>query len=206
MPAYCTRTDVYHWIPSGSVSNPGRHVSSVSTATSVITVDGHGYSDGIAVTLRAEVGGMLPAPLVAGATYYVRDATEATFRLCASPDSSSIAITTAGKNVVVVAEIPWNDWIAAASEQVECLIPAHATPLSPPYPRVVANYVALIVAGRALSYSGKGSELLTDERDRAERELEIWRKNGIPIRAIPGEDARGAYSRIVKRERKGTIP
>jgi hypothetical protein len=196
--AYATKADVYKWIPSGSVSSPSRHVTA-SASTDRISVDSHGLEDGAPVSFRAESGGAVPSPLVTGTTYFVRDATEHTFKVAATDEGTAISLSSNGTNVLMVLEIPWDGWLEAASQQVDNLLPANATPFVAPYPPVVVNYTALIVASWALTFGGKGSDLIASEFDRALEELKTWRKFGIPAR-VAGDSGRGAVSRIVTRK------
>lgn len=67
------------------------------TGTEKITLAAHGFADGQAVQFT----GTLPAPLVAGTTYYVRDAATNDFKLAASVGGAAINLTTAGTAVKV---------------------------------------------------------------------------------------------------------
>lgn len=62
--------------------------------SNVITCTGHGFSDGYLV--HVTTSGTLPAPLVAGTTYWVRDSDATTFKLAATRDGAAIDLTTAG--------------------------------------------------------------------------------------------------------------
>lgn len=64
-------------------------------STNVFTSAGHGFVDTNAIKLE-NTGGALPAPLVAGTTYYVRDKTTDTFKLAATSGGTAIDITTNG--------------------------------------------------------------------------------------------------------------
>src|SRR5712692_90526 len=63
-------------------------------ATDILTARNHGRSNGAAVKVFSN--GTLPAPLAAGTTYYVRDATTNTLKLAATNGGAAIDITTAG--------------------------------------------------------------------------------------------------------------
>jgi len=194
---YATKTDVYKWIPSGSVSSPSRHITA-EASSNTFSVDSHGLEDGALVSFRAESGGTLPSPVAKGTIYYVRDSTEHTFKISTTDGGDVLPITTDGSNVIMVLEVPWDGWLEVASRQVDNLLPANATPFSVPYPPVIVNYTALIVASWALTFGGKGSDLISTDLDRALEELKTWRRFGIPARVV-GDSSRGAISRIVTR-------
>jgi len=183
MSSYCTRADVNGWIPPQAVRNPSRLLGSVAAGTDIISLDNHGLSDDDAVTFRAESGGTLPGGIVAGTTYYVLRQTDSTFKVSATEGGSAVDITSAGTNVVMVTELPWDNWIEQASNEIECTLPSAAVPLSSPYPAVVTDYCAGLVAERALVACGVGAPPGFSERmDRVRYELREWRKNGIVIR------------------------
>jgi hypothetical protein len=65
-----------------------------NAATDVCTATAHNFSNGWALQLTSS--GTLPAPLVAGTTYYVINATANTFKLAATSGGAAINLTTAG--------------------------------------------------------------------------------------------------------------
>lgn len=75
-----------------TVSTPKTFTADAST--DVITSASHGYSNDTVVTVSSTT--TLPAPLVAGVRYYVRDVTTNTFKLAATLGGSAINITSAG--------------------------------------------------------------------------------------------------------------
>jgi len=62
--------------------------------TDVCTSVAHGFLDMSQVYVRADAGGTLSAPLVAGTKYYIRDATANTFKLALTPGGAVINLTT----------------------------------------------------------------------------------------------------------------
>src|SRR5262249_52923218 len=68
-----------------------------NSGTDVITTGLFGLSDNTPITVFNS-GGALPAPLVAGTTYYTRDSVPSskTFKLAATPGGSAINLTTNG--------------------------------------------------------------------------------------------------------------
>lgn len=73
-------------------------VTAVSSALDTITIVGHGLSDGMAVVFKSS--GAVPAPLVAGTTYYMRDDTAGTFKVAATRGGSAIDLTTTGSGTI----------------------------------------------------------------------------------------------------------
>ena len=181
MSSYCTISDVYRWIPRGSVQNPARLVD-VDTTTDTLTLDGHGLESGDEVQFRPESGGALPTGLVEGTSYYALVTSESTFQVAASVGGPAIDLSGTPSNVLCVVQLPWAAWIEEASNEVECTMPAHVVPLSAPYPAVVVAYTAGLVAETALAYSGVASASIADRLTRVRAELATWRKQGVPIR------------------------
>jgi hypothetical protein len=178
---YCEKSDVFRWFPRGSVTNPARLVSAVSTTAETLTVDGHGLSADDEVTFRAESGGSLPSPLVLGTTYYAIPVTESTFQVATAAGGAAVNLTSAGSNVLMISDLPWASWIESATSEIECTLPAHALPIAAPYPAVLTRYTAGIVAEMAMVFCGVSSESIQVQLDRVREELAMWRK-GIAIR------------------------
>jgi uncharacterized Zn-binding protein involved in type VI secretion len=74
----------------------------VDVATDSLTVTGHNFSNGSPVVLAANLGGVLPAPLVAGTTYFVRDVSGDTFKLATAPAAVAIDITNVGTGLFAI--------------------------------------------------------------------------------------------------------
>jgi len=183
MSAYCTMSDVWGWIPRGIVVNPTQLIGSVAAGTDIITLDGHGLADGDEVTFRAESGGTLPGGITAGTTYYAQVLTDATFKVSATAGGAAVDILSAGTNVLMISQLPWTSWIAKASNEIECTLPSAAVPLTAPYPAVVTDYTAGLVAERALAASGVGAAPgFTERMNRVRNELREWRAKGIVVR------------------------
>lgn len=178
---YCEPADVFRYaLPPGSLPNPGRIVAEVNATSNVLTLDQHGFDADRELVFRAESGGSLPAPLVAGTTYYAIPLTDSTFQVAATEAGAAIDLTTAGENVIVTAELPFDEWIRAASAEVDETI-GHDVPLEAPYPQAVITYTAVRAAELGLLYTGRDPVLLA-ERMKVEREkLARWRK-GVAIR------------------------
>ena len=185
MSSYATIADVYRWIPKGSVQNPARLITNLNTTTEILSLDGHGMTLDDELTFRAESGGTMPTGIVEGTTYYAIPLTDSTFSIAATTGGSAIDLSGTGTNVAVIVQLPWASWITAASARIDCTIPAHAAPLAVPYPAIVVDYTAGLVAEMALAFSGATSTGLNERMVNVRAELKEWRR-GIPIR---GTDA-----------------
>ena len=112
---YCTVADLYaNGLPRGALANPGRVCrDGANVAANTIPLDQHGLSLNTALTLRAEGNGALPAPLVAGVTYYAIPAGEGSFALAAAADGAAIDLTTPGARIVVAVPVDYASAIAS---------------------------------------------------------------------------------------------
>lgn len=184
---YCTREDLYRYgLPRGLLANPGRLVAAVYPSTDIFELDGHGFGDAesgrTAVLFRAEAGGSLPAELTAGTTYYAEFVTDSTFQAYADAiGGSPINLSTAGSGIVVSTKLPIDEVSEYYSRFVDDFLPAHAVPLTPPYPVRVSGVVAELVATRLLIIAGQKSGTMNEIELAAKAQLERWAK-GLPLR------------------------
>lgn len=188
-PLYAARADLYAFgLPRGSVPNPGRLLSAVSTSANTLALGEHGFAEDDQFELRVEAGGTMPAPLVAGVTYYAEPVTDSAFKARATIGGSAIDITSAGdaERVVVIAPLPVERWIYWASRVIDEMLPARVVPLVEPYPEIVVITCAELAAGKGLGYGGASSKSLTDMIDAAKRRLDRWAA-GIPPRGAGDE-------------------
>lgn len=200
----CDVSDLYaHGLPRGAVANPGRSVVSVDTTADTLAIADHGLAEGDPLTLRAEVGGSMPAGLTAGTTYYALPVTAGTFSVSATPGGAAVNITTAGARVVCVTPLPTEAAIEWASREIENLLPAHVVPLEAPVPDIIRMTCAELAAWKVLAIMGAAPKALLEVYDGAQRRLARWAR-GVPVRgadvpahaglsmsAAPREDARG---------------
>lgn len=182
MSSYCDLSDVFCWIPAETALARRRLVASVDTATNLLTLDGHGMATDDPVLFRAEAGGSLPSPLVAGTTYYAIRVTSSTLRVSDAAGGSALDLTTAGENVVAIVEPPWEKWIEAASNELECTLPAHVVPLVAPLPPIVVSYVAGLVAEKAMGWAGTSMPGFDARMGGVRKDLDRWRSKGANIR------------------------
>lgn len=181
---YCAESDLYDFgIPRGGIPNPGRLAADppASASTDAIELDGHGFVlDGL-VSFRAEAGGTLPSPLVAGTTYYAKPVNDAYFQVSATAGGAAIDLTTAGSGVVVLTPLPISEAIEFASALIDDMIPSHAVPLTVPYPPIIVMTCAELAAAKLAARSGSASVSLAGTADAARKRLERW-ATGVPVR------------------------
>lgn len=84
-------------------------------ATDIFTIANHGYVANVGIKLQNS-GGALPASLVAGTTYYVRDITTNTFKLSATPGGAAVNITTDGTGTNTVSGPPVGSIVSWSGE------------------------------------------------------------------------------------------
>jgi len=188
--AYCTRADIFaHAIPRGALHNPASLVT-VDTSADWLECDGHGFETDDELTFRADAGGSLPSPIVEGTTYYAIRVDDATFQVAASAGGTAIDLTTAGSNVLVHSEPPFDSAIAWAERVIDDMLPAHVVPLETPYPEIVTITAAELAGGKLLARYGSASRTLTEIVDAAHKRIERWGK-GVPIRGTNSPDRAG---------------
>jgi hypothetical protein len=172
--SYCTPQDlVSYGLPRGALSNEGRLAASASATTDTIALNQHGFALNDALTVRAEGGGSLPAPLVAGVTYYAIPVNESAFSVAATVGGAVIDFTTAGVRIVVVAPVPVQAAIDFGAELINDVIP-HLLPLVAPYPPIIVMTNAELAIGKLLTVTGSGSKSIGEMVDVARKRLERW--------------------------------
>ena len=73
--------------------------------TDIITATAHNFILNTPVQVSVSGGGALPAPLVAGTTYYVRESATNVFKLAATVDGAAIDITSVGTGTFVITDL-----------------------------------------------------------------------------------------------------
>jgi hypothetical protein len=184
MVAYAQQSDVYTYgLPRGALGNPGRLVDSSLAATSTVTLSEHGFATGDPLTFRIPSGtnGSLPAPLVAGTTYYAIYETDSTFQVSATPNGAPITLTSDGVSVIVQKDLPFAQLLERYSRFVDGFLPAHVVPLAAPYPITIVALVAELTARRIQILSGVTSESMDALEASAAKQLQRY-ASGIPAR------------------------
>lgn len=206
---YCTKPDLYDaGLARGTLPNPGRLVASVDTSADLLTLDGHGFRADAELLFRAETGGSLPSPLVAGTTYYADAVSDSTFKVRASAGGAAINLTTAGSLIVVSTPVPFTAAIRRASAMVDDMLPAHLVPLTAPYPVVVVAVTAdLAIAVLGMLTGGSSSDFVTEKLAAAQKILDRWAK-GVPIRGaiVPPAAGLAAVTTVTGLDSRGWIP
>lgn len=180
--AYCDPSDVYEYgIPRGSVPRNGRLAYAVDTTNDTIELGGHGFAAGDEVTFRAEAGGSLPSPLVEGTTYYVLAVSDYLFQVSATSGGSAIDLTTEGESVVVIPPDPVPGACEWGARVIDDQMPAHAVPLTSPYPEIVVVTNAELAGWKLASKTGSATTTLTDMVKETRARLARWAA-GAPIR------------------------
>lgn len=177
---YATRADLYRYgLPRGNLANPGRLCASAAAGSDLFTLDGHGFENGTALLFRAESGGSLPLPIVAGTIYYAERVSEATFKARLTASGAAIDLTTDGASVVVSAALPFDEILEYYSRFVDDLLPAHRVPLPPdplrpdaPYPVTVTAIVAELAAKKLQLIAKQSSAAMTEMEVSAKAQLQ----------------------------------
>lgn len=181
MDDYCSASDLYTFgLPHGALVNPGRLIAEVSTSANTLTLDVHGFALNDRVSFRADVGGSMPAPLVAGTLYYAIPLTESTFSVSATSGGAAIDITTAGQYVFASVPLSIAEAIAYGRELIHDMLPAHLVPIEAPIPPIIRMTNAELAIWKITTGRGT-SKTLGEMVDTARKRLERWAK-GIPLR------------------------
>lgn len=190
MPAYCTRDDALAWVTQGAVTNPRRVIAAVNTDTDTLALDDHRLKTGYEAQLwlPRNGAGEMAEPLIEGTVYYAIRLSDSTFQIAATPADaaagSQIDITSEGCDMKLVAQIPWDAYIEGRSAKLDEQAIGNAFPLADgePVPIVVRDLVSIQVLGDAARFVGSTDIDLSEEQERARKELEVWAK-GKPLRA-----------------------
>jgi hypothetical protein len=178
--SYCERVDMLAFLPSGGLPNAAR-VATGNAAGDYLESDQHGLIDDQEVTVSAETGGTLPAPLVDGTTYYAIVTSTSRFQVAAAEGGAAIPLTTAGENFTFWSELPWDAWIDAAARDVDSFLPAHVVPVVAPYPQILVTANAELAALRGLMATGGATIDYGAKLDTIQTRLTRWAK-ALPIR------------------------
>ena len=185
---YCIPSDLYSYgLPPGGLSLPARLVQDIagSTATTILTLDGHGLGLNDPIQFRAESGGVLPTGLSSGVVYYAKPVSSSAFSVAASVDGAAKSLTPPVTNVLLVIDPPVQKWIDWAASIIDNFLPAHLVPLSRDaygdYPAIVIAANADLAVARGLQWSGTGSVNLQDKLKATQQLLDRWAK-GVPLR------------------------
>jgi hypothetical protein len=177
----------------------------VDATANTLTLGAHGFALNDLVSFRPEAGGSLPAPLVAGTSYYAIPVTDDSFSVATTEDGSSVNITSAGSLFVAIAPLPVAAAISWASQIIDDMLPAHVVPIeADAIPEIVRFTCAELAAGKLAARSGNASKSLTEIVDAANKRLARWGK-GVPIRGavVPPHAGLSASATAPFRDRRG---
>lgn len=180
---YCTRGDVYTFgLPRGLIANPARLCASALASTDRFELDDHGFSDGDELLFRAESSGSLPAPIVAGTTYYAKRVNDSFFQASLTVGGAAIDLTASGTSVLVATPLPFAAVIESWSRFVDDHCPAHLVPFTAgSIPIRVVRIVAKLSAFELHALAQQKSVTMADQKQDALGELKEW-KAGLPLR------------------------
>lgn len=165
----------------GSLTSSSRIVSSSSATTDTLELEGHGLETDDTLQLRAVEGGTLSAPLSATTTYYAIKVDDSRFKVAATAGGAAIDLTTSGVSMVLVVALPVDEVLEFYSRFVDGLLPAHAVPLTAPYPVTIVALVAELAAKRLQLIAGTSSESMKEIEIGAQAQLQRYAA-GIPLR------------------------
>lgn len=180
---YTTRASVTKRLPIGGLPSASELVASCLAGTDVITCDGHGFETDDPIQVRAEDGGTLSAPLVAGTVYYAIRLSGSTLKLASIAGGAAIDITTNGESMVVVREPDFDYWIGYYSRWADASLPGHLVPMGreAPVPSLIEGLVADLVAKRMFNVGGQSSETLKEMEIASAAQLARF-ASGMPVR------------------------
>jgi hypothetical protein len=90
--------------------------SDVNTTTDVITIINHGFLENTPIVFAST--GTVPAPLVAGTIYYIKNATTDTFQVSSTPGGGFINLTGTGAGIRTVGTLPTGFSISVTQQGV----------------------------------------------------------------------------------------
>lgn len=182
MTAYATRQDLYRYAPvRGNLTSWSRPVASSSATTDTLELEGHGLETDDEIQLRAVEGGTLSSPLSATTTYYAIKVDDSRFKVASTAGGAAIDLTTAGVSMVLVVALPVDEMLELYSRFVDNVLPAHAVPLTAPYPITIVALVCELAARRLQLLAGVSSESMKEIEVAAVAQLQRY-SQGIPLR------------------------
>ncbi len=179
---YTTRGSVIKRLAIGGIPSTSALAASSLSGSNAITLDGHGFETGDALSVRATEGGSLSAPLVAGTTYYAVRLDNSSFELSATPTGSAIDLTTNAVSMMVMRDPDFDYWIGVYSRWADDSFPGHSVPFTAGnIPSLVESLTADLVAKRMFNVGGQSSDTLKDMEVASAAQL-ARHAAGMPIR------------------------
>ncbi len=178
---YTTRSSVLKRLPLGGLPSASVVAASSLAGSDVITLDGHGFETDDIVSVRAEDGGSLSAPLAEGTTYYAIRISNSAFKLSLTAGGAAIDLTTNAVTMLVIRDPDFDYWIGVYSRWADTSFPGHLVPFTAPVPSIVESIVADLVAKRMFNVGGQASESLKDMEIASVAQLARF-ATGMPVR------------------------
>ena len=189
MTAYATTQQFYeHGIPAGVVVQRRRQITSVDTTNDRLTVANHGLVEDQPVKFVADPSASLPAPLVAGTTYYAKPVSGigSQFQVAATPGGAAIDLTDSGTQpfgIAVDADALITASLAFTAREIDDACPAHEVPFTAPYPDWVIRMNAVLAADDVVNNKlGRNHRGIRRAADEARAELAMRREKSLPVR------------------------
>jgi hypothetical protein len=186
---YATIADLYRYgLARGNLVLSARECGRVDIATDTIELDNHGFENDDKVSFRPCEGAALPVPLVEGAAYFAKKVSHTLFAVSLTAGGTAINITAASTGSFFVGiEPPLTEVIEYYSRWVDDFLPAHAAPLTAPYPVQVTATVAELAAKKLMQLAGHKSESVDEFELSAKAKLERWAKGIVVRNATPAQ-------------------
>jgi hypothetical protein len=170
----------------------------VLASTDTFELDGHGFGTDQPLIVRIDIGGTMPAPLVANGTVYAIPVNDFTFQVAGAPAGPAIDLTTNGDLVVVATPLPFDKVMEYYSRWADGCLGGNAVPFQAPYPPILVGIVAKLSAKALLILANQSSATMDEAEIDAKAQLERFAK-GIPVRdGRASGPANLAYAESVK--------
>lgn len=210
--SYATRSDVMGInVPRGALVRPSREVARADATADVLELEGHGLAADDALSFQVDAGGVLPAPLAIGTTYYAKALDEDHFQVAATPGGPAIDLTNVGTapfSLVVPIGPMIDTFLEEFSRWADGKLVAHIVPLTAPFPTWVTRIVALRTVVAVLQALGRSIPKLEEREQTAI--LDFITQGKVPLRdsrATPSANTAIARSAAdAAGAAKGTIP
>ncbi len=207
---YCTRANVYAWIPAAAFVRAPKTIEAVDAAADMLTLRGHGLVadrpvrfaiDGAPAPVLGVAAAALPGGLSASSVVYAQPLSEDLFQIAATAGGAAIDITSAGSGrfgLIVGHEPDLDEQILNASAWIDVHIPAAKTPVpavNGVYPRILEQLAARFAARWMLTGFGLQNANYKDSAAAVEKMGDVdqatlngW-KNGAPVPWLTTVDA-----------------
>ena len=175
---YCAARDLYaNGLPRGSIPNPARLIEFADSVFVFLT--DHGFETGDLVRFRKDDDSAVLPPEIAIVDCFVKKLDDRAFGVSLTLGGDYVLFSVVPERILVWAPLDIDGAIRRASRAIDEMIPAHAVPLSEPFPEIVTITAAELAIGYLMN--GSASKSLADIVDGAQKRLRVWAA-GVPIR------------------------